>query len=156
MWEKNRVFPFRNIPVLGCVEFRFKISGATPTTIFPSFVVFFHNGNVRHFSCCSCSCCCCCCCCCSCCSCRFDTQCYLLQLFIHVQYFTYSYERPKEWELIPESGPNMCVFVSVSVPLQITLGALCIMLLVRRILSNCWKIRLFRKTPRVFPCVMGS
>ncbi len=31
-------------------------------------------------------------------------------------------ERPKEWELIPEYWLNMCVYVRVSVPLQITLG----------------------------------
>ena len=51
---------------------------------------------------------------------------------------------------------DVCVIVSLSVPPQKTLGALCIMLLVRRILSNSWKILLFLKTPRIFPWFMGS
>ncbi len=45
--------------------------------------------------------------------------------------FDNKYERPKEWELIPESRLNMCDSISPSVPMQITLGVLCIILPVR-------------------------
>jgi len=48
------------------------------------------------------------------------------------------YERPKEWELIPES-------VRKSVHMKITLGVLCIILPVRRIVANCWKYGYFSK-----------
>ncbi len=53
------------------------------------------------------------------------------------------YKRPKEWELIPESRLNMCESVSLSVPMQITLGVLCIILPVRWILAYCWKFSYF-------------
>ncbi len=55
------------------------------------------------------------------------------------------YERPKEWELIPESRLNMCESVSVSIHMQITLGVLCITLPVRQILTNCSKYGYFLK-----------
>ncbi len=55
------------------------------------------------------------------------------------------YEWPKEWELIPESGVNMCLSVRESVRMQITLGVLCIILPVRRIIANCWKYGYFSK-----------
>ncbi len=47
--------------------------------------------------------------------------------------------RPKEWELILEYRLNMCVYVSVSVPLQITLGVLFI------IVQVSWLLGYFRK-----------
>ncbi len=53
------------------------------------------------------------------------------------------YEQPKEWQLIPESEQNMCESVSESVPMQIMLGMLCIILPVRRVVANCWKIGYF-------------
>ncbi len=55
------------------------------------------------------------------------------------------YERPKEWELIPESRLNMCLSVSPSVCMQITLGVLFIILPVRWILAYCWKFGCFKQ-----------
>ena len=49
--------------------------------------------------------------------------------------FVKKYELRKEWELIPESGLNMRLYVSVSVPLQITLGVLITILPVRQIIG---------------------
>ncbi len=53
------------------------------------------------------------------------------------------YERPKEWELIPEYWQNICLWVSVSVPLQITLGVLFIIVQVSSLLGYFGKFNYF-------------
>ncbi len=53
------------------------------------------------------------------------------------------YERPKEWELIPEYWRNMCEWVSVSVPLQIMLGVLFIIVQVSSLLGYFGKFDYF-------------
>ena len=60
---------------------------------------------------------------------------YMLRVLV---WYFLLYERPKEWELIPES-------VRKSVHMKITLGVLCIILPVRRIVANCWKYGYFSK-----------
>ncbi len=53
------------------------------------------------------------------------------------------YERPKEWELIPEYWRNMCKWVSVSIPLQIMLGLLFIIVQVNSLLGYLGKFDYF-------------
>ncbi len=67
----------------------------------------------------------------------------MTQIILIIWHLIQQYERPKEWELIPESELNMCLSVSPSVPLQITLGVLFINLPVRQILAYCWKFDYF-------------
>jgi hypothetical protein len=53
-------------------------------------------------------------------------------------------------------APSWFVHCRVPPPVPPHLGALCIMLLVRRILSTSWKILLFLKASLIFPRIMGS
>ncbi len=53
------------------------------------------------------------------------------------------YERPKKWELIPEYWRNICLWVSVSIPLQITLGVLFIIVQVSSLLGYFGKFDYF-------------
>ncbi len=56
---------------------------------------------------------------------------------------TLQYKQPKEWELIPEYWQNICLWVSVSVPVQITLGVLFIMVQVSSLLGYFGKFDYF-------------